>query len=165
MIKSTARQSSASRECLRSAGDNGQHRMRRVRAVNVHSISRNSAGKRPSFRFGGIGIDVEMREVAARNVESNAMAALEQIARRKRFDADCVDFARHHRRRFLVGRPETFYRCRASGLSTPERAFSGRVRTCLHRGRGHGHGDRIRNRSRHAGFEGAACEFAQGVRP
>ena len=70
-------------------------------AVDVHSVSRDSAGKRAPFGFGRIGIDVEMREVAARDVDSNAMPALEQVARRKCLDADSVDFARNHRRRLL----------------------------------------------------------------
>src|SRR6266851_7384529 len=89
------------RSGLRSAGDNRQHRMRSVRAVHVHPVTCNSAGKCSPFGFARIGIDVEMREVAARDVDSNAMPALEQIARRKCLDTDCVDFSRNHRRRLL----------------------------------------------------------------
>src|SRR5437588_11728468 len=86
---------------LRSPGNNRQHHMRRMRVVNVHSVSRDSAGKRASFGFDRIGIDVEMREVAARDVDSNAMPALEQIARRKCLEADSVDFVRNQRLRLL----------------------------------------------------------------
>ena len=46
--------------------------------------------------FAGVGVDVEAGEVAAGDVDSNAVTGFEEVAGRCQFDGDWVNLARRH---------------------------------------------------------------------
>jgi len=71
--------------------------------VVVNGILRNGPAPIVIERFAGVRVDVEAREVAAGNVEADAMAAWEHQRSRIHLDGELIDFSRFHQRRLLEG--------------------------------------------------------------
>src|SRR2546428_632692 len=86
-----------------STGNYRQDDMRGMAGIDMNGIDRDLSAPRHPFRFAGIRIDVEMREVAARDVEADAVPCLEEIARREWLDRDLGDLARCQQFRLLPG--------------------------------------------------------------
>jgi hypothetical protein len=72
-----------------------------VRRIDKNPIVGNTRMLHRAFWFARIRVDIEMREVAARDVETQLVAAAEQVAYREQFDRDRIHLARHHQRRLL----------------------------------------------------------------
>src|SRR6266581_941419 len=86
-----------------SARDYQQDDMRGVCGIDMNGIDRYPPASREPFGLAGIRIDVETREVAARDVEADAVTRLEEIARRERLDRDLGDLARRQHFRPFPG--------------------------------------------------------------
>src|SRR5580700_5503829 len=83
--------------------DERQHHVRRARAVHMHGVARHAPRESRALRRTGVGIHVEVREVARGNIEADAVSAHEAVRSRERRDGDPTDLARLHERRFLEG--------------------------------------------------------------
>src|SRR5258707_13581148 len=86
-----------------STGNYRQDDMRGVVGIDMNGIDRDLAGPRHPLGRAGIRIDVEMREVAARDIGGDAVTRLEEIARREGLDRDLGDLARRQHFRLLPG--------------------------------------------------------------
>src|SRR4051812_24090982 len=76
--------------------DDRQHHARAVRGVQMHGVVRVDVVSVPSHRLAGVWVDVIPREVAARDVDSDAMTDVEEIARWRQFYLDLVELPRRH---------------------------------------------------------------------
>src|SRR5215211_3473801 len=80
-----------------------QHDLGRPRGIYENRVRRHHATARRALCFAALGIDVELREVRAGDVEADAMALPEKVRGGERLDRDRVDLPRLHRRRPLPG--------------------------------------------------------------
>src|SRR6266540_5377865 len=83
-------------------GDDGQHDVRRVRGVVKDALVRHGEAPLEAERLARVGIDVVMREVAARDVESNPVPRGEIVASGLGLDRDLVHAPRLHQLRALT---------------------------------------------------------------
>src|SRR5271170_1035204 len=79
--------------------------MRRSRRVDKDPVMSEARMPHRAFWLARIRIDVEMRKVAARDVETQPVASAEQVAGREQLDRDRIDLTWHHRRRPLPAVP------------------------------------------------------------
>src|SRR5579862_884750 len=77
--------------------------MRGSGGPDVYDVARDARARTRPGRRSGIRIDIETWEVAARDVQTDTMSALEQVARREELDRHRIDLPSPHRRRFLPG--------------------------------------------------------------
>ena len=69
----------------------------------VHLVVRHHALRFVVIVPAGVHVPVEAREIAARNLDADAMARRKVVARGHRLEADFIDLARFHpHRRFVV---------------------------------------------------------------
>jgi hypothetical protein len=68
-----------------------QQDMRRAISVDEDTIAGDARMFRCTFRLARIRVDIEMREIAARDVEPQPMAGHEQVACREKLDRDPVN--------------------------------------------------------------------------
>src|SRR5439155_20916150 len=78
-----------------------QQEVRGAGALGEDAVAGDARLLPRAFRLARIGVDVEMREIAARYVEPQAVPTPEQIGDREQLDGDRIDLARYHRRRPL----------------------------------------------------------------
>ena len=57
----------------------------------MHSVGGDPPAGRPTFGLAGVRVQVKLREVAARNVDTQPVPLAEAVASRKRDHGDAVD--------------------------------------------------------------------------
>src|SRR5215469_7030829 len=78
---------------VRFRGDHRQQDARGMRGIQVHGVLRDARAAVVIQRLAGIGIHIEAREVAARDVETDAVVASEEDGSRIHLDGELVRLA------------------------------------------------------------------------
>src|SRR6266705_1858356 len=79
-----------------SARDERQYHMRRTTCVHENRVASDPPAEPGALGRAGIRVDIEMREVAGRDIDPDAVAAFEQVCGGKGFDLDPVHLAGRH---------------------------------------------------------------------
>src|SRR5713101_1704541 len=90
------------RHAARLARNDRQHYVGQVSRRVINGIARDVTGHLIDVTAAGVEIPVEAREIAARDLESNAMTGVKVGARSLQIDRDFVDLTGLHARRLRI---------------------------------------------------------------